>query len=70
MLCLMALFLCHIVLFVLLIALRLGGYQLLVRLVVLVAAYPGSAGDCSGEVFALRFPLLGKSSPCSEKISA
>ena len=34
MLCLMALFLCDIVLFVLLIALRLGGYQLLVRLVV------------------------------------
>ena len=33
-LCLMALFLCGIVLFVLLIALRLGGYQLLVRLVV------------------------------------
>ena len=34
MLCLMALFLCVIVLLVLLRALRLGGYQLLVRLVV------------------------------------
>ena len=33
-LCLMALFLCGIVLFVSLIALQLGGYQLLVRLVV------------------------------------
>ena len=29
----------------------------------LVAAYPDSAGDCSGEVFALRVPLVSKSSP-------
>ena len=29
----------------------------------MVAAYPGFAGDCSGEVFALRVPLVNKSGP-------
>ena len=64
MLCLMALFLCGIVLFVLLIAFRLGGYQFLVRS---VAAYPDSAGNCSGEVFAFRVPLVSKSNPVRKR---
>ena len=33
----------------------------------MVAAYPGSAGDCSGEVFALRVPLVSKSSPVRKR---
>ena len=67
MLCLMALFLCGIVLFVLLMALRLGGCQLLVMLVRLVAAYPDSAGDCGSEVLALGFHLVSRSSPVGKR---
>ena len=33
----------------------------------LVAAYPDPAGDCSGEVFALRVPLVSKSSPVRKR---
>ena len=33
----------------------------------LVAAYPDSAGDCRGEVFALRVPLVSKSSPVRKR---
>ena len=33
----------------------------------LVAAYPDSAGDCSGKVFALRVPLVSKSSPVRKR---
>ena len=40
--------------FVLLIALRLGVLPASGQVSRLVAAYPDSAGDCSGEVFALR----------------
>ena len=60
MLCLMALFLCGIVLFVSLIALRL-------RLPAsghvdrLVAAYPDSAGDCGSEVLELGVHLVSRS---------
>ena len=32
-----------------------------------LVAYPDSAGDCSGEVFALRVSLVSKSSSCSER---
>ena len=33
----------------------------------LVAAYPDSAGDCSGEVFAFRVPLVSRSSPVRKR---
>ena len=33
----------------------------------LVAAYPDSAGDCGGEVFALRVPLVSKSGPVRKR---
>ena len=33
----------------------------------MVAAYPGSAGDCSGEVFALRVPLVSRSGPVQKR---
>ena len=33
----------------------------------LVAAYPDSAGGCGGEVFALRVPLVSKSSPLRKR---
>ena len=33
----------------------------------LVAAYPESAGNCSGEVFALGVPLVSKSSPVRKR---
>ena len=33
----------------------------------LVAAYPESAGDCSGEVLALRVPLVSGSSPIRKR---
>ena len=33
----------------------------------LVAAYPDSAGECRGEVFALRVPLVRKSSPVRKR---
>ena len=66
-LCLMALFLCGIVLFVLLVALRLGAVAASGQVSRLVAAYPDSAGDCSGEVFVLRVPLVSKSSPVRKR---
>ena len=33
----------------------------------LVAAYPDSAGDCSGEVFALRVPRVSRSRPLRKR---
>ena len=67
MLCLMALFLCDIVLLGLLVALQLGGYRFLVRLVVWLLLILMLLVNVGVEVFALRVPLVSKSSPVRKR---
>ena len=63
----MALFLCVIVLFVFAHSTPTWRLPASGQVSRLVAAYPESAGDCSGEVFALRVPLVRRSSPIRKR---